>query len=151
MVNQYRIWGHIMKKLIILFLIYLFITCSGENKKDFNLEVFEDAMKDKGYNFEIQDANQDFLPTTRKRMLMDDIVIDIYIFKSNKEMEREASNIGIGGSYNNGRKAINVSWVSVPHFYKKGRLIIQYIGENESIISDLTEILGEQFAGHISS
>lgn len=95
-----------MKKVIILSLISLFITfagCSGENnsKKDFNLERFEDAMKDKGYNFEIQDVQKDFLPTTRKRMLMDDIALDIYIFKSNKKMESEASNIDSGGcSYN---------------------------------------------------
>lgn len=135
-------------------MISLFITfagCRGVSmaNDDYNLEKFEEAMKDKGYNFEIQDVKKDFLPTTRKRMVMGDTALDIYIFKSNKKMESEASNIDSGGcSYSNGRKAVNVSWVSFPHFYKKGKLIVQYVGENENIISDLEDILGKQFAGY---
>ena len=32
-------------------------------------------------------------------------------------------------------------------FLRKGNIIVGYIGENESIISDLESIMGEQFAG----
>ncbi len=35
-----------------------------------------------------------------------------------------------------------------PHFYKRGSLIVQYVGEDEKIISDLGDLLGEQFAGY---
>ncbi len=142
-----------MKKIIIISLISLFMTftgCSGINnsKSDYNLEKFEDALKDKGYNFEIKDVQKNFLPTTRKRILIKDEALDIYIFKNTKKMESEASNIDSGGCSYYGRNAVDVSWVSFPHFYKKGSLIVQYVGENENIISDLEDILGEQFAGY---
>ncbi|EHI99965.1 hypothetical protein CDLVIII_3403 [Clostridium sp. DL-VIII] len=45
------------------------------------------------------------------------------------------------------QKTKSVSWISYPHFYKKGNIIVQYIGKNEQIISNLKTILGEQFAG----
>lgn len=134
-----------------LLIITVFAGCSRENKSPstFCLENFEDAMTDKGYDFEVQEAEQDFLPTTRKRMIIDDIAIDIYIFNSDEKMESEASNIDSGGcSYDNGSKSLNVSWVSFPHFYKKGSLIVQYIGEDETVLSALEDILGEQFAGY---
>ena len=44
-------------------------------------------MKKKGYSYEIIDVAKDFIPTIRKRMIIDDEAIDIYLFNSNKEME----------------------------------------------------------------
>ncbi|MDD3174759.1 MAG: hypothetical protein PHF63_14075 [Herbinix sp.] len=146
-----RIDYHSMGFLALLLISTVFLGCSRENNSQntFCLEEFEAAMTDKGYNFEIKDVEQDFLPTTRNRMIIDDIAIDIYIFNSDEKMESEASNIDSSGySYDNGSKALNVSWVSFPHFYKKGSLIVQYIGEDENIISALDDILGEQFAGY---
>ncbi|HZJ99383.1 MAG TPA: DUF4431 domain-containing protein, partial [Tissierellaceae bacterium] len=113
----------------------------------FSLEQFERAMKDRGYNFEVIDAEQDFIPTTRKRMIFDNDVIDIYLFGSENEMEEEAANIDKDGcGYTNGNKSMKVSWISYPHFYKRGSLIVQYVGEDEKVISNLMDILGEQFA-----
>ena len=130
----------------------LLIGCKKETdpEKTYNLDTFESAMTEKGLEFEVQDAEQDFLPTTRKRMLLDnDIVLDIYLFKTNTKMEKEASRIDSGGAgYSGPLNNVKVSWVSVPHFYKKGALIVQYIGEDESIITTLEKIFGEQFAGY---
>lgn len=118
----------------------------------FNLEQFKRAMKDKGYKLEVVNAEQDFIPTTRKRMIFDNDIIDIYLFDSVNEMEKEANHIDNGGcSYTNGNKFTKVSWTSFPHFYKKGSLIVQYIGEDEIIMSDLKDILGQQFAGYSSN
>ena len=142
-----------MKKVMIVFMLSLIISFSGcrnesSSKNQYNLEKFENDMNDKGYDFEIQDVAKDFLPTTRKRMILDDIALDIYIFSSNKKMENEASNINNDGfGYNNGSKAMQVSWISNPHFYKRGNIIVQYVGESKTILSELTEIFGEQFAG----
>lgn len=139
-----------MKKVFLFFLIsivFMLSGCSNENST-YNLEQFENAMKDEGYNFEIQDIDLEFLSTTSKRMVFDDIVLDIYVFRSNKKMEKEARNIHRDGwGYSNGSEAMQVDWVSAPHFYKKGELIVQYIGEDKNIISDLEDILDEQFAG----
>ena len=63
-------------------------------------------------------------------------------------MENEVKYIDSDGSgYSNGFKSVEVSWSSPPHFYKRWSIIVQYVGKNEKIISDLKNILGEQFAG----
>jgi len=106
-------------------------------------------MKAKNYKFELKDVEKDFLPTARKRMIIDKEAIDIYLYNSNKEVEKDAKRIDNGGcEYNNGSKSVNVRWSLYPHFYKKGTIIVQYVGENEKIISDLKDIFGEQFAGY---
>ncbi len=129
----------------------ILIGCKKQtDSESYNIEQFETAMTEKGYEFEIQEVEQDFLPTTRKRMLLDnDIALDIYLFINNSKMEKEASRIDSDGSgYDGPLNKVKVSWVSVPHFFKKGTIIVQYIGEDETIISTLKEILGEQFAGY---
>lgn len=137
--------------MMIIIIIGAFTGCSREStsRETFGIEEFENAMKDKGYDYEIKDAEQDFLQAPRKRMIIDKTAIDIYLFRSSKKLEKEAGYIsGDGCSYTNGSKSLMVSWVSFPHFYKKGSLIVQYVGEDEKIISDLTDIFGEQFAGY---
>lgn len=146
-----KLGNRIVVFITVLFMITVLVGCSEEKHSmdTFSIEQFKNAMKDKGYNFEIKDVQPDFLPTERKRMIIDDKAIDIYLFSNDKKMENEASHIDSGGcSYNNGSKSVKVSWSSFPHFYKKGSLIVQYIGEDKKIMSDLKDILGEQFAGY---
>jgi len=40
-----------------------------------------------------------------------------------------------------------VSWIAPPHFYKAGKLIVLYVGENSAITDILERIVGSQFAG----
>jgi len=39
------------------------------------------------------------------------------------------------------------AWGSTPHFYKAGRLIVLYVGDNNNILELLESVLGPQFAG----
>ena len=131
---------------IFLLLIIMIIGCS--NKDIYDLAQFEKQMKAKNYEFQLKAVEKDFLPTTRKRMIIGKEAIDIYVYNSNKEAEKDAKRIDEHGfSYTNGNKSVKVGWVSQPHFYKKGNIIVQYIGQNEKIISDLKDIFGQQFAG----
>lgn len=41
-----------------------------------------------------------------------------------------------------------MTWVAPPHFYKAGKLIVLYVGENEAVLTALESVLGEQIAGH---
>ena len=138
--------------LMMVFLIAVIVSgCGNRNKGEstFGLEDFEAAMKDRGYVFEVMDADEDFLPAARKRMTIGEEVLDIYLFNSDKKMESEAGNIDEGGcGYNNGRTRKNVSWVSYPHFFKKGSIIVQYVGAIDSMKDTLRDIMGEQFAGY---
>jgi len=40
-----------------------------------------------------------------------------------------------------------ISWVNTPHFFKKGGLIVLYVGRTQSTLDVLRSVLGEQFAG----
>ena len=56
-------------------------------------------------------------------------------------MKKDAKKIDShGSSYMNGSKVVKVNWISFPHFYKKDNIIIQYVGEDDNIYSDLEDI-----------
>ena len=40
-----------------------------------------------------------------------------------------------------------VHWVAPPHFYRRGRLLVVYIGEDPAVAEALESVLGPQFAG----
>lgn len=72
-----------------LLIFIMFIGCSSKqnSKNTFNIEQFSNQMKSKNYKFQLKDVEKDFLPTTRKRMIIDKEAIDIYLYNSNKEVE----------------------------------------------------------------
>ncbi len=136
---------------ISLLIILTFAGCSNNSTKTnaYSIEQFTTEMKSKNYDFELKDAKENFLPTIRKRLLTGNEAIDIYLYRNDKAMEEDSKRIDSGGcSYSDENKSVKVSWASLPHFYKKGNIIVQYVGENKKIISDLKDILGEQFAGY---
>ena len=71
-------------------------------------------------------------------------MISIYEYRSNEIMENFASKINSDGSQIGDAL---VDWIGPPHFYKKGNILVQYVGENKEIIKVLEKILGKQFAG----
>lgn len=38
-------------------------------------------------------------------------------------------------------------WIGPPHFYKKGKLLVLYVGSNAKALKALEAVLGQQFAG----
>ncbi len=40
-----------------------------------------------------------------------------------------------------------ITWVADPHFYKAGKLVVLYVGEDDGVVDLLEEIMGPQFAG----
>ncbi len=40
-----------------------------------------------------------------------------------------------------------VTWIATPHFYKRGQVIVLYVGDDVDVINPLKAVLGEQFAG----
>ena len=115
----------------------------------YGVNEFTDDLRNKGYQFDLTDAQEDFLPTTRKRITIGSDTLDIYVYKNSRDMEEDSKRISADGSrYTDDEKSMTVEWISYPHFYEKGSIIIQYIGTNEKILSDLKAICGNQFAGY---
>lgn len=126
---------------------------SAENG-NFTFDKFVSLMKTKVNNLKVEDAEENFLPATRKIINIGDEELYVYIYDNNEKMEKDALNIdGSGfvycGTSADGKTAAATKggWISDPHFYKKGNIIVQYVGINEEIICDLKDIFGEQFAG----
>ena len=84
---------------------------------------------------------------------VDGIPIQVYEYANAKAMEAEASCVSPDGfsitkDWGDGKaSSIFVNWIGTPHFYKAGRIIVIYIGDNYSIVSILQNGLGKQFAG----
>ena len=38
-------------------------------------------------------------------------------------------------------------WPAPPHYYKKGRVIVRYLGDSMAVLEVLEAVLGLQFAG----
>jgi len=59
-----------------------------------------------------------------------------YVSRDGYDFVNKSANIGM-----------HIDWVDSPHFYQKGRIIVLYIGEYQSIIDLLASIMGPPFAG----
>jgi len=71
---------------------------------------------------------------------------DILVFEydSTEAMEADASLVAAdGGSIG----TTMIFWVSTPHFFKAGRIIVVYIGDDTETLAQLQSLLGAQFAG----
>jgi len=80
-------------------------------------------------------------------MIIGSEAIDIYQYDNNESMEEDAGRIDSGGCTYSGSNPKKVSWTKAPHFYKKGNIIVLYVGHDRDIKTHLSEILGNQFAG----
>ncbi|WP_353894129.1 hypothetical protein PRVXH_000906 [Proteinivorax hydrogeniformans] len=133
-----------LKMLLPIFLLVTFTGCSNT----YSIESLKVDLEEKGYIVSSYETEEFFIPTKTKRLKVNEETLYIYMFRSKLKMETAASQIDPNGAhYTSGSKVKSVSWVKPPSFYKRGRIIVQYFGEDEKVISDLTDILGEQFAG----
>jgi len=70
--------------------------------------------------------------------------IVVFEYDSNEAMEADASLVAAdGGSIG----TTIIVWESTPHFFKAGRIIVLYIGDDAEMLSQLQSLLGSQFAG----
>lgn len=70
--------------------------------------------------------------------------IQVFEYDDIEAMELEAKQVAPDGS------SVGTSmmmWVGTPHFYKAGKIIILYIGDNQSVLDLLDNTIGPQFAG----
>jgi len=87
---------------------------------------------------------QDFFSVTGQVFKVNGEDVQVFEYSDQAAAEAEAALVSADGS------SIGTSmpfWVAPPHFYKAGRIIVLYVGENQAIIDALENVLGAQFAG----
>ena len=70
--------------------------------------------------------------------------VQVFEFKTRGRAEAAAKQIGPDGSPIG---TTMITWVAPPHFFKSGRLIALYLGNDLNVIGPLENTLGKQFAG----
>lgn len=70
--------------------------------------------------------------------------LQVYEFASAAEAETAAAQVAPdGGSIG----THSMAWMAPPHFFRKDRLVVNYIGTSSNMLAALGRILGPQFAG----
>ena len=100
------------------------------------------------------EIDEEFFDIEGRRVAVNESAIEVYEYANAEAMEAEASCVspdGFGFTFKTENSDIwevcQVSWINPPHFYKAGRIIVFYCGDNGSIINLLGNALGTQFAG----
>jgi hypothetical protein len=87
---------------------------------------------------------QDFFSVKGQAIKVNGEDVQVFEYSNQSSVESEAALVSPDGS------SIGTSipfWVASPHFYKAGRIIVLYVGENTTVLDVLETTLGTQFAG----
>jgi len=89
-------------------------------------------------------AEQPFLSVTGTMIKLEGGDIQLFEFPSAADMEANAAMISRDGS------AVGTSrirWIGSPHFFKQGKVLVLYVGNDAKVLKALETVLGRQFAG----
>ncbi|WP_099467151.1 hypothetical protein [Konateibacter massiliensis] len=149
-----------MKKyLLATFLIVLtLIGCSSANNNSktedtSNTEKVSDDLKNifetNGYTFSSENANKNILEGDRINITLNDAEdLQVFIYDSIRNADLDSQRISSDGfSYTKDEMSSSIDWSKSPHFYKYNNLIILYLGNNEELLTLLTNHFGNQIAG----
>lgn len=104
-----------------------------------------DALRAAGAEVEIGDrVGQAFFSVTGQILKVNGADVQVFEYESAEAMEADAAQVSAdGGSIGTSM----VMWVEAPHFFKAGRVLVLYVGEDAAVLDLLKGALGEQFAG----
>ncbi len=104
-----------------------------------------DALRAAGAEVEIGDAvEQPFFSVKGQIVKVNGADVQVFEYESAEAMEANAGQVAPdGGSIGTSM----VTWVEAPHFFKAGRVLVLYVGEDSAVLGLLEGALGEQFAG----
>jgi hypothetical protein len=151
--------------IILLMLAFLLIGCAGNSAVDATMtspaastetpvaeypdvedtESFLTALEVSGTTVERGESiSQPFFSPEGSIIKLNGADVQVFEYENAEAMEKEASQVAPdGGSIGTSM----VTWMDTPHFYKAGRLIVLYVGGDQTILSLLENRLGPQFAG----
>jgi hypothetical protein len=104
-----------------------------------------DALRVAGATVESGDeVEQAFFAVMGQIIKVNGADVQVFEYETAEAMEAEAAQVAEdGGSIGTSM----VSWMATPHFYKAGRILVLYVGDDQAILDLLEGALGPQFAG----
>ncbi len=103
------------------------------------------VLQEAGATIETGDSiNQEFFTPEAHTVKVNGADLQVFEYKNAQAMEKEASQVAPdGGSVGTSM----MTWIDTPHFYKVGRIIVLYLGNDKSLLDLLNKVMGPQFAG----
>ena len=87
---------------------------------------------------------QPFFSVPGRVVVVDGADVQVFEYRTVAAMEADAARIAPdGGSVG----TTIVAWVEPPHFFRRDRVLVLYVGTRASVLSALSAALGPQFAG----
>lgn len=121
--------------------------CGGQpaSAQGYGTAEFLDELRARGAEAETgEPVEQAFFSVIGSTVNVNGESVQVFEYDTTETMESDAVLVDADGS------AIGtsmVSWVATPHFYKKGRILVLYVGDNAETLELLESVLGPQFAG----
>jgi hypothetical protein len=117
-----------------------------DNSMKYSKEDFKNDLKKKGITTEKMDSTRPYfsVPSEDYKILGGSITIYEYKPEDKDKIISDLKTITENGTVINGTK---ISWLKAPHLYKKGRIVVIYDGDNESILTNLKDLLGNSLLG----
>jgi hypothetical protein len=91
-----------------------------------------------------EEVEQPFFSVKAKVILLYGDPVQIFEYPSSARADAEATLVSSNGRTVGTAKPL---WIAPPHFYKKDKLLVLYLGRNEKVLQALEAQLGRQFAG----
>jgi|SRR3989344_7810231 len=131
--------------IILVIASVLYIINKAQINETFNYQTFFNKLAKYDSNIMVEnDTREIFFKVPAKVIKIGEDKIQVYEYPSAEEMEKEASRISSEGYQ---VKNVIINWINPPHFYKKDKTLILYLGENRSIMGNLEKIVGKEFIG----
>lgn len=90
------------------------------------------------------EISQPFFSVTGKVISVDGESVQVFEYADKDAAEAEAALISPDGT---SVGTAMVTWISTPHFYRAGKMIVLYVGNDPSVLTLLEDTVGPQFAG----
>lgn len=89
-------------------------------------------------------AEQPFLSVEGKMIKIGDQDVQVFQYSEAAQANAQAALVSPDGGAVGTNK---IRWIGSPHFYKKGKLLVLYLGDDAKVLKALDAVLGRQFAG----
>ena len=84
-----------------------------------------------------------FFSVAARRVVVNDVDIQVFEYSSASRADQDAARVSPTGTPIGQSQ---ISWMDTPHFYKRDRLIVLYVGHSAEILGPLEATLGSPFA-----
>jgi hypothetical protein len=84
-----------------------------------------------------------YFSTTARVVVANSATLQIFEYDTTAAADRDAAKVSPSGTPIG---TTQITWVSSPHFYKSGRVIVTYVGTDGDLLHSLEKALGPPFA-----